>query len=412
MNDCLYFYKVKVQSIVKFIFAILICLKSSLSNAQDLSPSFLLNNSDYKIIAFGEASHGSKSDYELRTNLILNAKNIYDSVNIIIEMPHDCGIAIQKYYDGLIQYDSVMKCALYYGLQTDSFKALVDSLKYENCIHFYGVDVQTNQNSLRYLEEQLIMIYPLEKSYIETIVDSLDKDFRFKFNKEEYCAYKEIIDRNLKKLHSLAGNMDQFYKYKFDEIWYPFKIVDNCFKLLQYDKTNQVVKAVKYRDSCMAANVIEITKRTKKTGVLLAANSHVIKSSNNVLMMGGYLKKEYKDKYYVIISQYYSGDVLEVKLENGERSIVTNKIPTPIKNTVPDRIHKLYDDTNNMLIEIDSANTGLLKFLKRKRAIQNFGAFIGNSRGSGYRLVDKQDFDAIYWIPIVKPSININLETQ
>src|SRR5690606_27191001 len=102
----------------------------------------------YDIVAFGEACHGSYSDYEARAEMIKCLIRNGDSVNVLIEMPHAAGIAVEKYYKGEIDSDSLLSEAIYYGLQTNSFLDFIDEFKGNSLIKIHGIDMQTQQSTL------------------------------------------------------------------------------------------------------------------------------------------------------------------------------------------------------------------------------------------------------------------------
>lgn len=76
-------------------FLVLWTFPSSSQEASDCSDFDQLKH--YPIIAFGEACHGSYSDYAARTELIKCLIRNGDSINVLIEMPHCAGRAIEKY---------------------------------------------------------------------------------------------------------------------------------------------------------------------------------------------------------------------------------------------------------------------------------------------------------------------------
>lgn len=374
----------------------------------------------YEIVAFGEASHGSKSDWSAREKLIADLIQQTDSLDVFVEMPFYGGIAIQQYAAGLIDSTALLKELMYYGLCTDGFMHLINRFKEDKRITFYGIDMQTHESPLKFLKENLIANIPSLEEKIKLITDSLNYDFNDDYSRARYKKYSGTIHRCLEELKAIIHSNDAVLGSKFMEVHLPFSIIQQYIGYMDGYK-NQTEKQPFYythfRDSCMAENVCGLKAFSGNQIVLLAANSHVYKAGTNNgrwVYMGGRLNRKFHDSYFVIGSQVVVGTLLEVDATNGSRCIVVKPIH-PIKRTLPYDLNKLLQPTNDTLIIIADATGKLNKILTKKSCFQNFGTgrYPEKRERYSYSLgIASELYDAIYLIPRVEASADISKSNE
>jgi len=359
----------------------------------------------YKVIAFGEASHGSFSDYKARIDLINYLIKDGDSISVLIEMPHATGIAIQKYYKGEIDSDSLIKEARYYGLRTNAFLELINEFKGNEHVNFHGFDMQLQQSTLVYLKESIKAIKPTLK--VSAIFDSLNQNFLFDFSDSLYLSYLPVIQRNLNQLKTTLKKEGLLGDENFLTIQYPLQIVEQHFRMLAYTKPLQNFNYVIYRDSCMADNVVALNRYLGKQSVVLAANGHVmLTTQSNYVMMGGHLKHAYLDDYFIIVSQYNKGKLLVSENVEGQRAIIQKNF-TAYKRSIPSRLNELLPFEHDTLLLISQESGQIKRLFSRKRLGYDMGAGFGNNKKSGLIYFYPANYNAVYFIPNVVPSMNI-----
>ncbi|HLP54236.1 MAG TPA: erythromycin esterase family protein [Fluviicola sp.] len=365
---------------------------------------------NYEIIAFGEASHGSKSDYLAREELIADLIQHTDSLDVFVEMQFYAGIAIEHYAKGLIDTTALLE-ELNYNIP-DGLMHLINRFKDDKRITFYGIDMTNHLSALKFLKENLIASIPSLEEKITLITDSLNYNFRWDYSKKKYHNYAGTIHRSIDELTTIINSHDSLLGSKFLEVHFPFTIIQQYISYSDGYKNQTKEQPFYYnhfRDSCMAENVCSLKDFSKKQIVLLAANGHVNKAGTDNgrwVYMGGRLNRKFHDKYFVIGSQYVKGTLLEVDMTDG-RSIVVHPI-YPIKRTLPWDLNKLLQPKNDTLIIIASATGKLNKILNKKSCFQDFGAGRYYEKRYSYTIgIPSELFDAIYLIPIVEPSADI-----
>ncbi len=364
----------------------------------------------YKVVGFGEACHGSYSDYVARAELIKCLIKNGDSISVLIEMPHATGIAIAKYYNDEIDADSLINEAKYYGLQTNAFLDFINQFKGNRLVTFHGIDMQSQQSTLLYLEETLRVIQPELASELAPVIDSLNHNFTFDYSDSMYLAILPVIERNMNDLKSTLESHGLLKPTYYLSLQYPLTIVEQYFRMLDYVKRDMYFEYGLYRDSCMANNTIALSNFTGKQSVVLAANGHVMANNKSKYpMMGGHVKNQFKDDYFVIASQYYEGALLEVDVINGERVILKKKLDPPIKKALPYKLFTQLKPQNDSLIFVSSGNNKIDRLFSKKA----FGQDMGTGRGgSDYKRIGlvffkPGEYDAVYFIRNVQASVNL-----
>lgn len=364
----------------------------------------------HDVIAFGEASHGSYTDYELRTKMIHCLVANGEAVDVLIEMPHYAGIAIKDYYAREIDVDSLLKTAMYYGLQTNAFIDFVDQFKGNELVTFHGIDMQSHRSTLHFLSESITELNPELATQISPIIDTLNFDFLNGFSNEQYQQQESAVDRNLNHLMHLIASIKPINTEFFWTIEHPFTIVQQYFKMIHYVKHDLFSEYNLYRDSCMAQNTISIREFSKTRIVLIAANAHVLaNNSSKYPMMGGHLKNEFNKNYFVIASQYFQGSLLEVDVINQQRVILERKLAPPIKSSLSYKISRHFKPQSDTLINVSNCGKKGGKLFSKKVLAQDMGTGTGGQtyKAAGLHYFRPEEFDAIYFIPLVRPSLNL-----
>lgn len=357
----------------------------------------------YQVIGFGEASHGSYSDYVARTELINCLLKKGDSICVLIEMPQAAGITIEKYFSGEIDEDSLVNEVKYYGLKTNAFLDFIKQFKGNEQVSFHGIDMQLHQSTLVYLKEAIHQLKPTIE--LSQVFDSLNHHFLYDFTDSMYQDFLPVIKRNVDLLKKTITSEGLLVPENFLSIQYPLQIVEQHFHLLAYAKPLQNFNYVSYRDSCMAKNAISIIDFFKQQTLVLGAISHIMSSNKSEFpMMGGHLKNEYGKEYFVIASQYLKGAILAVDNINGQRTIWQKEFESH-KKSIPCLIEKLLKPQSDTLIFVTTSHHQLHKYFSKKQLGYSMGTSSGfHLKKQGLVFFKPGEFDAIYYIPNVIPS--------
>lgn len=370
----------------------------------------------YPVIAVGESSHGSKTDWLLREKVMDDLLLHTDSLDVFVEMPFYAGIAIERYANGEIDSAQLMAEVKYYGLCTDGFFHLVDRYKHDERVTFYGFDMQTHEATLDYLTTELSKQLPESEKKIAEIKQTLNHNYLDRYTPEQYASRRDKVLAAMKELQTIVGVNDSLLHDQFLQIKFPLTILRQYVEYVDQYKLQTKKKffySTHFRDSCMAENISALQAYSGKQAVVLAANFHVNKAGENNgrwVYMGGRLSRKFGEDYFVLVTQYEKGDLLEVEVEKGKRKIVTN----PMKTTRKSLSGYLSEELNNKpdtLILVEAENEKWQTFIHKKVWYQDFG--VGPSDKKSYLMgVPAEEFDGIYFIHNVEPSVYLRSQPE
>lgn len=266
-----------------------------------------------KIIALGEATHGSKEFVQMKSALFGYLHTELDYKDIAIELPQTIGLDVDDYIKGRQSYsyiDSLLRPAkTLYCKEFFSFlqqlKNLNSNIQDSNKISVHGIDID------QYFEWALLRLkktvekYPF---YDATVFQKLSAGIPLNHEKafedgHEYANthVKEAIDRLKEYFEPLLKDCNNTDK----------KIISICFMQLEetysFWNTGSILRR-SYRDKKMADNTTTILQQFSISRLFIwAHNGHVRKNDYGKNSLGEYVKEVYKENYYCIGTVFKEG---------------------------------------------------------------------------------------------------------
>jgi len=359
----------------------------------------------YKIIGFGEASHGDRTIYNVRARFIYDLKSKYNKINILVEMPQGPTYLLNDFFNYKIDTINFIKELKLFGLQTDSFLDFLSKFRNDQKISFYGIDIQHHLSSSKYLKENLIQWTNSDSLRI----NNLFKHINFKKELAEsnnIDSLKLLIEKDLTEISKLI----ETNKYKlqknlffFRDIEYPLSILKQNYYYSVCEIENSRYSNT-FRDSCMAVNTSLINDSDSLSlQIIFAANGHVTKRKGQ---MGGFLSEKYNDSYFSICTQYSLGTILMVDFDSN-KWILKKKRYCALRNSLPSILKKEYSE---VFITKNTIQTKKIKkALFKKQLILDIGAGINYKyKYSGfYYGIPFIEYDGIYFKREVEASCSL-----
>lgn len=272
--------------------------------------------SSKSIIGMGEATHGSREFFEVKNEVFkwLVTECNYRVFGIEATYGGSCYINdFVKSGEGNI--DSVMNYLDFWTWQTEEVRDLILWIKDYNTqaehlekISFYGFDMQNFYTPLQYLNDYTkkycIAQYDTIKTISSPILGKTEmKIYQLLQNKEN--KFEDTLRQTHQKLTDwILLNKIKIETTQSDKQYQTLQLCLENFE--QAIKSLSVQNISKFRDSCMAYNVLKIQKLENKKMFIWAHNGHINlanpddKSLMIDLLMGGHLKKNIGDAYYSI----------------------------------------------------------------------------------------------------------------
>lgn len=287
-------------------------------NKQDLTEQLLLLKdlfSSKSIIGMGEATHGSREFFQIKNGVFQWLVNNCNYRVFGIEATYGGCCYINDFVkSGEGNIDSVMVYLDFWTWQTEEVRDLILWIKDYNAqaenldkISFYGFDMQNFYSPVQYLNDYA-------KKYFSEQYDKI-KAISFPIlGKTELKIYqllqnkKNKFEDTLRQTHQMLADWVLFNKNNIEttQSKNQFQDLQLCIENLGQAITSlSVNNASRYRDSCMAYNVLTIQKLENKKMFIWAHNGHInfARADNyvgNGLYMGEHLKKNRGDAYYAI----------------------------------------------------------------------------------------------------------------
>lgn len=334
--------------------------------------TYLQNKS---IIGIGEATHGTHEFFTFKHRMLEFLVKELGIKTFVIEGDFSGTKAMDDY----VVYG---KGNVYKGLrgigfgiwETQEFvdmanwvKAYNDTQSLENKVHFWGCDMQWGSAAIQELKNYLTTtnqfttemeqaflglkkfmptISGQEKKHIRNAVIQLGK---IEFTNED-TTQRKLYRHNVRQLQQYVGYMDAASTF------YPAKQSD-------------------WRDKCMAENVEWIYEHTNHSKMLIwAHNAHISKKSisDGHQRMGMYLSKAFKDEYYALGFDFYTGQTRAFDFKVNKYQAI--EVP-PAKAGSSGAILAT-SDSSNFILDFKSASENMLikDFLNKELSSLFLGA--------------------------------------
>jgi erythromycin esterase len=266
-----------------------------------------------KIIAFGEATHGSKEFILMKAGLVGYLHTELGFKDIAIELPQTIGFYLDDYIkgrqsfgyiDSLLRPAKTLYCKEFFSFLRE-LKTLNIAKQEENKISVYGIDIDQYFEWALQLLKTTISKYAF---YDAAQFAQLSVDIPLSHEKAFVDGY-EYANANVKAaIDRLAMYLEPLLKETTDP---DKKMISIC--LMQLDETYKYwntgsISKNAYRDKKMADNTNKIMELFSIPRLFIwAHNGHVRKNDYGQKRLGEYLRETYKDGYYCIGSVFKEG---------------------------------------------------------------------------------------------------------
>jgi len=351
---------------------------------------------DKQIVAMGEATHGTREFFQMKHRMFEFLVEEMGYRVFAIEDDFTGVQAINEYIlygkgSAMEAIKSITNCPWF----TEEVLEMVEWMRkynedpsHERKIKFYGFDMQhvyeNTRSTLSYI-----------KKVDEDIFNEFDKKLKYvKNNNLQTITIDQLNEgkSNVEELQNIFNtNQDIFAKKtsqrEYDIIAQQLRVLSQSIELgiLKNKPTSQIgYESSDIRDRSMAENVKWIIDYESKLGndkiMLWAHNAHVSKGDFLWKIMGEHLYEEYKDKYYSIGFEFYSGTFNAYSIDSSEKQIGDLQRFT-IEKSNPNAFSSIFKDTEIPLSFIDfegaSKNEKVRKMLEKKQLFHCIGAVYG-----------------------------------
>ena len=396
---------------------------------------------DVDVIGLGEATHGTKEFFELKTKMFKYLVEKQDVKLFGIEANFAACYDINKY---VLTGEGNAKEALskngYWVWQSQEVLELIEWMKDYNKgkksnqkIQFYGYDMQDGTSCVVWLDNYLSKNSP---SFNMNLLPEKIEEYKTELRDLDDRKLDEIQKRNLNKLKKLEEFVlsQKIDLWKKDSTDYKFakQTITVLRQKLNYFREQDFNTAYSYRDSSMAQNIKWIRESNKNGKIMLwAHNGHIGKGSfsddyKSGNWMGSHLNNLYRKKYYNIgfsfseggfVSQSPSSTNLFYLMYSFTKSIFNDE-PWPVSNNYVKPHSKSYLTNAFSLLKtpifyIDfeniSNNKNLKGFINKEYEHYEAGAVYINEKSALWSTNLYEYFDAIIYVNKTKPAENFNL---
>ena len=396
---------------------------------------------DVDVIGLGEATHGTKEFFELKTKMFKYLVEKQDVKLFGIEANFAACYDINKY---VLTGEGNAKEALskngYWVWQSQEVLELIEWMKDYNKgkksnqkIQFYGYDMQDGTSCVVWLDNYLSKNSP---SFNMNLLPEKIEEYKTELRDLDDRKLDEIQKRNLNKLKKLEEFVlsQKIDLWKKDSTDYKFakQTITVLRQKLNYFREQDFNTAYSYRDSSMAQNIKWIRESNKNGKIMLwAHNGHIGKGSfsddyKSGNWMGSHLNNLYRKKYYNIgfsfseggfVSQSPSSTNLFYLMYSFTKSIFNDE-PWPVSNNYVKPHSKSYltnafSQLKTPIFYIDfeniSNNKNLKGFINKEYEHYEAGAVYINEKSALWSTNLYEYFDAIIYVNKTKPAENFNL---
>jgi erythromycin esterase len=368
---------------------------------------------DKKIVAMGEATHGTKEFFQMKHRMLefLVEEMGYNVFGIEACMS-DC-MAVNDYVlYGKGDVKQVVKGMGFWTWDTKEVVDMVEWMREYNKNHtkkvkFYGFDMQSSVTAASKITEYLKKVDGTYENQIDNVLAKFRNPSVFQDNNTQLKGdkIKEIIT-------TFEKNKDEYISKSSKEEYEMYKqnlnIIYQAYDMLNGKQSNFQMETK--RDKYMAENVKWILDFEGKDAkiMLWAHNTHVSKELENrdnpdynVKRMGSNLYDMYKDKLYIIGFQFSEGTATAVdkSINKGKETSIPKKctLPAAKEGSVPYVLSKV-----NPLFFIDFKTAGENKyiedFISTPQSCRNFGAVFSGEYKSYETDILNQCYDGLIYV--------------
>lgn len=388
------------------------------------------------IIGMGEATHGTKEFFETKVKTFQFLVTHCNYRVFGIEASYgECNYINDYVETGIGNIDSVMSNFSFWTWRTQEVKELILYIKNYNQsktdsekILFCGFDMQDFYSPLKYISDFFKLDYSTYRMELDSITHPILSKTKIQLNQkwqDKKLKFDDTLNLTYTSLKSWIEKNKATIKHKYQkkQIEKLNLCVNNYHQSINMKKVSNISK---YRDSCMAYNIVEIQKIENAKMFIWAHNGHInLSYPENYsismgLPMGGYIKNIIDSNYYAIGFIFNQGSFQAIKGPNTIiggvfMSIFSKKhlYKGLIECTVP--INKTNTFTNALSTAfqqpffIDLASTNNRVFTTRLWTY-DIGSVYFNYKNSSWKINAKKQFNGLIYIPKITRAIPIKLK--
>lgn len=282
-----------------------------------------------QIVGLGEVSHGTYEPMAFKVNMIKYLVEKKGYRKILLELSDFGSIRLMRRYltdrnnrdTSYIQEWSKKNSFL--AAPSASYKELFSWAKQFNLDHphdsvvIVGFDLGVEKSIFNFILTSYVIPYSHQESL--NLINQFEQPIS---DANKIGLIKLWYEKNKARLSTTLNDEEKYWLDLY--IQNAIHGVDYLVKSSEADAMNPM-KGIHFRDSILAKNVVHLSASDK--AIIWAHNGHLIRGE--VKFMGDYLNNYYRQKYYVIatdFSKYAVADVVITSPENRDEKKITTKI--------------------------------------------------------------------------------------
>lgn len=380
-----------------------------------------------EIFGMGDATHGTKEFFNIKAETFKYLVSNHNYRTIGIEASYGkCNFINDYLLSGTESIDSVMQHFDFWIWRTHEIKELILWIKSYNLnkknidkITFYGYDMQNFYSPLKYIDEYLRNDTSMTAADYNKIVHPVLKDTEYHIyinRKGKNPGFQDTLFSIHHSLqHWLSDNrcyLETIHPAKeFEKIRFCIENFGQAVTMWsRYDKEDDY----RFRDSCMAYNILRIKKMEFSPIFIWAHNSHIGVISpdqkNEAPSMGYWLKEALGNRYYATGFVFNKGTFLAIK-EPGlyTRYFRKNKLYAGVEECFLPAYKKnhlaiLFAGTNQDSFFIDLISSGNPAFSTQQLTYMTGAVFYPGKRWALRKMIPRKQFDGLVYINKTTPA--------
>ncbi|AKN29774.1 erythromycin esterase [Clostridium carboxidivorans P7] len=379
---------------------------------------------DKKIVAMGEATHGTKEFFEMKHRFFEFLVEKMGYRIFAIEAESGGAQDVNDYIlNGTGNAKDAVKSMKFWTWSTEEVVDMVEWMRMYNKnpqhkrkIKFYGFDMQSaDKNSTRVLD------------YVKKVDNNNFPKFKEKLsyvNNQMYSLSSERLnglEKDTEELKSIFEKNKQNYVEKtsiseYEKVYQDLNIIIQCVKFSKIAKNKDVREPVTVRDYYMAQNVKWILNYEKQFGndkiMLWAHNGHVTKKCPIYKSMGENLKDMFKDNLYSIGFDFYKGSFRAIPCNNTGKTFGYTTAKFKVDKSASNSFAYSFEKTGIPLSFMDfksaSEDKDIARWLSQKQLTHSIGAvYNGNIEQFVMPEVPIESYDGLIFVKETSAAVGI-----
>ncbi|SHK29790.1 erythromycin esterase [Clostridium cavendishii DSM 21758] len=340
---------------------------------------------DKKIIAVGEATHGTKEFSQIKHRMFefLVEKMGYRLFAI------EADTALMEEVNDYVLYNKgepneILK-KFSWMLNTQE---MLDMIKWmrnynDNPIHkqkvkFYGMDMQSGPTAIPRVIEYIKNVDNENLENFERILNNVSGKILYTCDES---TFENIKNQSIDLESKMEKNKDNYVKVsslsEYELVKHHLSVLNQYIDITKIARKSISMEYLSKRDYYMAQNVKWILDHENEYGndkiMLWAQNGHVSKKESNFIPMGENLKNIYGDKFYSIGLDFYEGTFKAQDCNNADMPLVDFKFDNSPEGTLVYEFAKTDLDAAFMDFKTASKNKDIKEWLSKSKLVHNVG---------------------------------------